>query len=90
MKNKITPKEALRKLEMSAVCDKNMTIEQAEELREIIERELKALEISTKKRVNFIIFCGCDTLEEYNKHPLSWWKLTQEEYDLLKEVLSYD
>jgi len=53
----------------------------------LIEKELKALEIIKTKKVNVMIFLGCDNLEEYNKHPLTWNYLTQEEYDLLKEVL---
>lgn len=54
-----------------------------------IEKELKALEIIKDKFVNVTIFMGCDSLEEYNKHPLTMRKgrLTQEEYELLKEVL---
>ncbi len=54
---------------------------------DIIEKELKAFEIIKEKKVNVIILMGCDSVEEYNKHPLSWKKLTQEEYDLLKKVL---
>lgn len=55
----------------------------------IIEKELKALEIIKEKFVNVTILIGCDSLEEYNKHPLTMRKgrLTQEEYDLLKEVV---
>lgn len=53
----------------------------------IIEKELKALDIIKTKKVNVMIFLGCDNLEEYNKHPLTWNYLTQEEYELLKEAL---
>lgn len=47
----------------------------------------KAFDVIKEKKVNVTILMGCDSLEEYNKHPLSWKKLTQEEWDLLKEVL---
>ena len=47
---------------------------------DIIEKELKALEIIKEKKVDVAIFFedGCARHRE---------KLTQEEYDLLKEVL---
>ena len=49
--------------------------------------KLKALEIIKNKWVNVLYFRGCSSLEEYNSHHASWYKLTQEEYELLKEVL---
>lgn len=55
-----------------------------------IEKELKALEIIREKKVNCSHLIN-DTLEDYNS---TWsfeggekYQLTQEEYDLLKEVL---
>lgn len=54
-----------------------------------IEKELKALEIIIKKNVNIFLFKteGC-TLKIYNTIViLKEHHLTQEEYDLLKEVL---
>ena len=58
-------------------------------LKLIVEKDLKAFGIIKDKFVNVTIFMGCDSLEEYNNHPLTMRKgrLTQEEYDLLKEVL---
>ena len=53
-----------------------------------IETSLKALTIIKNKKVNVIILCGCDNLEEYNKHPLSYYKLTKEEWDILKYILT--
>ena len=64
---------------------------------ETIKKELKALEIIVNKRVNvaYLIYC-IETfdyeegfaLEQYNLSCFKdEWKLTQEEYDLLKGVL---
>ena len=56
-----------------------------------IEKSLKALEIIKKKTINIpAIVIGHRTLEEYNLDAWDFWdipELTQEEYDLLKEVL---
>lgn len=53
------------------------------------QKELHALEILKNKLVNIVILMGCDSVEEYNEHPLTMRKgiLTQEDYELLKEVL---
>ena len=53
----------------------------------IVEKELKALEIIKSKKVNVIIFQGCNDLKEYNKYLIKWKRLTEEEFILLKEVL---
>jgi len=52
-------------------------------------KKLKAFEICEEKFVNITILMGCENLEEYNKHPLTMRKgrLSQEEFDLLKEEL---
>ena len=70
--------------------------------KEIIENsiksiKLKVLEIIKEKRVDACYFMNCRTLEEYNDDVLASYAyeendaeqrmLTQEEYDLLKEVL---
>ena len=50
-------------------------------------KELKALEIIKKKEVNVFIFLHSGDLETYNDMVEDNRKLTQEEYDLLKEIL---
>lgn len=56
-----------------------------------IEKELKALEIIKEKKVNIILlissFNNHITIRYYNSWFPDKLKLTQEEYDLLKEVL---
>ena len=54
---------------------------------ELIEKELKALEIIKEKEVNVFIFLHSGDLETYNNMVEDNRKLTQEEFDLLKEVL---
>ena len=53
----------------------------------IIEKELKALEIIKKKRVLIDVLLELNTLEDYNEFKSKKEQLTQEEYDLLREVL---
>lgn len=48
-------------------------------------KKLKALEIIKKKKVNVRFLISCKTLKEYNDVISD--HLTQDEYDLLKEVL---
>jgi len=59
---------------------------------EIIDKALKTLEIIKEKNVNIQYIKDKDcSFEMYNKMVLlKEWRLTQEEYDLLKEVLSND
>lgn len=56
-----------------------------------IELSLEALEIIKRKEVNVRLFIECKTRKEYNNavRDLYYQRLclTQEEYDLLKEVL---
>lgn len=66
---------------------KNHAIEVVEEF---FNKELKALEIIKEKRVNIGDFIRTRNVEQYNDY-LAYndnEKLTQEEYDLLKEVMS--
>ena len=56
-----------------------------------IEKELKALEIITNKKVDIWTFSYCKNLREYH-YAISvkyypQLRLSKEEYDLLKEVL---
>lgn len=61
---------------------------------EVIEKELKALEIIKTKKVNIDAFISISHMDYdfYLKHFNYWFgttneTLTQEEYDLLKEVV---
>ena len=58
-----------------------------DDLLEIVEKALKALEIIKEKEVNVFIFLHSGDLETYNDMVEDNRKLTQEEYDLLKEAL---
>ena len=60
-----------------------------DELLAIIEPALKALEIIKEKNVNVGDFKRCKSSEDYNAYCCYSEKeqLTEEEYDLLKEVL---
>ena len=52
-----------------------------------IEKELVALEIIKIKKVDVLsMLCGCN-FEDYNRAHEDKGKLTQEEYNLIKEVL---
>lgn len=54
---------------------------------ETIEKELKALEIMKNKEVDVHKFLDVQCIEHYNLGMIGAWKLTAEEYVLLKEVL---
>ena len=54
-----------------------------------IKNALKALEIIKEKEVVVSLLIWSNTLDQYNNNTfIVFSKLTQEEYDLLKEVLS--
>ena len=55
---------------------------------ESIEKSLKALEIIKEKNVEMALFNDSKTVEDYN-HNRNWGakELTEEEFNLLKEVL---
>ena len=54
-----------------------------------IQKELKALEIIKEKRVNCYLIINSENLKDYNEcvDDTTEKRLTQEEYDLLKEVV---
>ena len=54
---------------------------------DIIEKELKALEIIKKKRVIMTWIFDCKSIHEYNSLVIGKYILNEEEYNLLKEVL---
>ena len=56
----------------------------------IIEKALKALEIIKNKEVNVFVLLHSGNLKIYNDIVEDNRKLTQEKYDLLKEVLLWD
>lgn len=56
--------------------------------KEFIKKALKALEIIKEKEVVVALLIWSDTLDQYNNNTfIVFEKLTQEEFDLLKEVL---
>ena len=54
---------------------------------ELIEKELKALEIIKKKQVQINRLNRSHSAKQYNLYLPKEMHLTEEEYDLLKEVL---
>lgn len=55
----------------------------------LVEKKLQALEIIKKKEVNMQVFNQCEDVETYNKVYIKQKdrQLTEEEFNLLKEVL---
>lgn len=83
----IAPEQALKDLREDA---KRHFFEQRQHLNkrlDIIENTLKVLAIIKEKEANVFIFLHSGDLETYNEMVEDNRKLTQEEYDLLKEVL---
>lgn len=78
-------------------CEGNIMLDYLFRVKEekfnIIEKELKALEIIKKKNVNIGLVNVLGSVEQYNQTYVYdnmlnvKWCLTQEEYELLKEVL---
>lgn len=54
---------------------------------DIAKKYKKAIEILKVKRVDIVFFKACGSLKEYNLYKMPEYKLTQQEYELLKEVL---
>ena len=81
----MTPLQALKELVYGQEYIKGSDVE--EHLYHIIETALKRLEIVKNKEVNVFIFLHSGDLETYNDMVEDNRKLTQEEYELLKEIL---
>ena len=87
--------EALDGLRFDVSMSQDIKYIEANKECDIIEKELKALEIIKKKEVNVNTLINCiigaiEPLEFYNEKVSANLKLTQQEYDLLKEVLEND
>ncbi len=54
---------------------------------ESIKQALKALEIIIKKKVNILLLELAENVNEYNERIVPNGRLTEEEFDLLKEML---
>lgn len=91
--------EALDRLYDNLKCNDYYFRGDASEDCNLIEKALKAFDIIKEKRVDVFYFMSCETLEEYNyeccediygfcEDGIKRGILTQEEYDLLREVLS--
>ena len=52
-----------------------------------IEKTLKALEIIKEKKVNILLLELAENVDEYNERIVPNGRLTEEEFELLKEVL---
>ena len=83
MNKELTPLQALEKLKK---CYKN-ELKNVSYYNNLALKYKKALEIIKNKEVNVFIFLHSGDLETYNDMVEDNRKLTQEEYDLLKEVL---
>ena len=92
MSKKLKPLKALKELKKR--YGKNFSIQDDNRMK-IVETALKALEIIKKKRVDVLELSVCANYETYLSFFKRWnfhgeydnFILTQEEYDLLKEVL---
>ena len=84
-KNELSPLEAFNKIKN----DSYKTYEEECFCYEIVGKSLKALEIIKEKRCDIYLLMECERLEHYNENDYlsSDQALTQEEFDLLKEVL---
>jgi hypothetical protein len=59
----------------------------ADELLDIIEKSLKALELIETKRINIEYIKCCETYEQYKTICSYAYEITKEEFDFLKEAL---
>ena len=79
--------EALKRLKQETCPATYMPDFNKIECCDIVEKALKALDIINKKNVWVYHLKQCNSLEEYNNEFIDELHITQEEYDLLKEVL---
>lgn len=92
--------KAIATLEMSAMSDDKMTVEKAEELRQIIEKELEDKEKKDKvlEVIKIKLLAGCFTKDDnYSNYAMAIIMsgnetlkknmMTEQEYNLVKEVL---
>ena len=70
------------------MCGEDKEIDIWQEHADIVEKELKALEIIKEKKVNVELLHITRSSEEYNNEimPYGNLPLIQEEFDLLKEI----
>lgn len=99
MNKELTPLEALRKLYWDKAVNNEYGYngrskennekfyQECKELNDIIEKELKALEIIKSKRVNLEFLKCSENYEQYCLICSYGNEISKEEYDLLKEVL---
>ena len=89
MSKELTPLEALERLRPKTTYEPYYTRSEKRHYCDIIETALKALEIIKEKMVNInTLIHHCLCLADYNKFQAQRkYELTQEEFDLLKEVL---
>lgn len=79
MKDKETIEKELKRLEELEITYSNCVIEGA--------KQKKVLEIIKNKIVDVILLKSIENVERYNERVYTHRQLTEEEYDLLKEVL---
>lgn len=87
---KLTPLEHLNVLYKIAKINTGIYVEKViiDISNQFLKKALKALEIIKEKEVVVSLLIWSDTLDKYNSHTmLVFSELTQEEYELLKEVL---
>ena len=84
MYKELSPLEALERLRQNWIDDSHLF---DDELLDIIEKSLKALEIIKEKEPSIMRLRLTESSEHFNKIISARKKLTRKEYELLKEVL---